>query len=284
MEKFAIPKSFRTLYVGSSTFLVLLGAASFAWLVYLHSVEEQPDLSYDLIVGFFAIAAFSLGIYGLRQLPRLRSWIEIDDSGISYCLPGRARQTLRWSEVEEVRERLLLQRLELRSGQTTIPIEYQVEDFDKLREIVLNNTEIIQPIVLPLTLSKSRFYTLWYVSVILGMLALCFYMVRLKQYLLAIGLALPAYAVIKEYLVGIKSITLTDRAIILHFPFRSEMLQLDDVLRVSVQDAAVQSMRHPAVILDLRNGGFRKIRALGMDAIKLCSLLNTLKGSTPTVH
>lgn len=136
----AISFGFPRIYRGAMIFVLV---ACFGFIGFCGGVAaREPGVrALAIVLGGGALFAF-IGGLSVTHLSRLRDRISVDDNGISY-MPRRGPATfIGWNEVGKVEARDSLGRLVVRdvSGSRRINLEYQLEDFDRLREIVLQRT------------------------------------------------------------------------------------------------------------------------------------------------
>ena len=118
--------------------VLFIGSAAFG--VVLADVKPARGSLVTALCGlvfFGSLAAMSLSAFG-----RFRDRVAVSSTGIWY-LPRKGQATcIAWSEVASVEAHETQQRLILRdaAGTRKIRLEYQLEDFSELREIVLRHT------------------------------------------------------------------------------------------------------------------------------------------------
>jgi hypothetical protein len=129
--------------------------SSFRWLMIVYLVALLGFIALFLTLAIFepgrkslvlaAIDTAGCGAFGLLVAGIIRkSWdrVAVDDAGVWY-LPYKASPVLlRWKEIASVEAREIRKRLILSdaSGFKKIKLEYELKNFDKLREVVLART------------------------------------------------------------------------------------------------------------------------------------------------
>jgi hypothetical protein len=114
-------------------------------------------------IGIAAVGAAILaaaGIFTFRSSGRFRDTIAVNADGIWYLSRSGESTYIAWSEVASIDARDTQQRLVLRdaSGSRRIRLEYQLEDFAKLRDFVLSHATSLQK---PHGPSPTLFHRTW---------------------------------------------------------------------------------------------------------------------------
>ncbi len=149
-EIFCFPKG----YKGLVLFCILVfGACLIIGIALLYFDPSQKSLWIALID--VAVFGFLLW-YSLEVWKKSDDCITADGSGLTYASPKGTRIFVNWREITDVRARDVLQRLEIYSlsGRKMMNLEYQLENFDRLRTLILENTCLDQS-----RLAKQKTFT-----------------------------------------------------------------------------------------------------------------------------
>ncbi|MEK7482804.1 MAG: hypothetical protein AABZ60_00580 [Planctomycetota bacterium] len=208
-------------------------------------------------VGLMCMILFgSLGMLSLYMIFRLREKIVITDQSISSIYPSREPITLKWNEIEKLKDRPMLQRLEIHGFNSFVilKLENQLENFERGRAIVLEKTRFfenqnVEDIVLPATFPKS---TTFFVIVILYVL--CF-------------TVLPIFAVIQKEYWGVLFFLLNlvwifswykaevhPDKLLLYYPLHTHTIEASEIRSISMETQHYKGNVLPIVILTLFDG------------------------------
>lgn len=138
METFRFPKLYKWLHIGSLVLFVALIGGSLILASLDDSGKGRPYLLPILTMIVFGPLIW----YGLRILRILDDYVQVDESGIWYVSPNQRRLFVQWRDIAAVRARDVLQRLELSDayGRVVMKVEYQLENFERLRAVIYERT------------------------------------------------------------------------------------------------------------------------------------------------
>ena len=204
----------------------------------------------------------------VRQLPEAA--VSLDDEGIWKTVQQRETALVHWVDIAQLHERHLLQRLELldNSGRLLMRLEYQLDDFPRLRSVVLARSALA-PLNVQLghTYAKGAGHHLFSIAALLGFTALGVYVWQIQP-LLAAAVVLGVVGMgSREYLTTIYKVALEPHHLVLHWPGRQITLRREEIQSIEVSDLLVNYARHPQVMLQttrshralsLRNLGTRR--------------------------
>jgi FtsH-binding integral membrane protein len=98
---------------------------------------QYPALLCVMLFGYGTMAFFA---YMIRQC---NSYLEVTDDHIMEHRPNKPSLVLAWDDITEIKNNLTMERLVLRSSKSNVAIavEYQIEGFDELRQIIRAKTQ-----------------------------------------------------------------------------------------------------------------------------------------------
>ncbi len=196
----------------------------------------------------------SLAFYAFRAFQRSRDRVAVNDDGIWY-LPNTAGSPtfIRWNEVTTVRARELLQRLEVIdiTGRK-IRLEFQLENFDRLREIVLSHTEDRRRQTPSLSVFHSGYRTI--AIPVFGMLFfLGFACLSMWQGSQGAALLLAGIVILNAYLLARQPlrVRISSQSIIVEYPGWRRAVPFD-----SIKDVAIANAQNgtPVVTIERQQG------------------------------
>lgn len=247
--------------------------------------QESPE-SRSAAVLYLCFMVFFIGfsVASFRCIKQLeRCPVSIDDEGIWLDHLGKADGLVRWQQIHTLKERRYGQRLELfgENGNSLVKLEYQLEGFEDLREIVLAKIRRRSiDIECPAVFKKPVSYHVFYLVFAVGITALAYFV---SQTTLVVGLLSFAVVILMaglEYLGTVAALTINAQTIELRYPLRTMSLDIADVKSIRLIDLLVKSARHPEVNIDTNT--LKKpirLRQLGIDASSLHDILNRWKSA-----
>ena len=161
---------------GTANFLLassILSTGLLLLLLYLQLFRSQPGPAWLV---YLASLLFMAGaFYTFRSSLRFRDSIAVNDEGVLYISRYAKSAYLPWDEVASIGVHESQQRLVLRdaTNQRKIRLEYQIEDFSKLREFVISHATAVQK---PQGHGQNVFHRSWYNKCVLAVgAAFCFF-------------------------------------------------------------------------------------------------------------
>jgi hypothetical protein len=243
------------------------------------SHSRNPNAIYILsMIGaiFFGLLSW----YGFTIIKRLPfSSVTIDTDGIWPSHKGKKDALVRWQAITNIKERPVMQRLELigSKGTPLLRIEYQLSNFDKLRAQLIERINIKKYQYLPMSFSKKRIYHLFYLSCGLGFAWLGWYVGQDSPLFGYGGMAFVVFMLGYEYLTTAWSLSLDHHGWTVRYPMLSRCFQYNDIITVNLSDTLVKGARHPEVHVLLNNIKKPiKFKALGIDAVLLYKILTRI--------
>lgn len=239
----------------------------------MHKIDEQSfgivrsfvGLSYFGIWFFGALAVLSvgLGVVGYVENPENKGAIVVYVLmtlfffGFAY---GTFRVTRQFGKDEE----------------TLIKLEYQLEGFEILRQIVIAKTDQANvEIECPATFKKSVGYHLFTIVATIGFTALSYYAGKIHLILGLLSFGVVVVLSTYEYLKTVVVLTVNRRTLDIRYPLRTKTIGLSEVSSINLSDKFVKGARHPEVIVTSHTGGKPiRLRQLGEDASTLYDLLD----------
>lgn len=278
IERFEIGSSIRGL-LAITFWIAGAGAALILSLPVLYGTDRlvgkgtvDPRVAVPVAVGLAGMAW-----YLRRTLKKVDSLaVSLDSEGIWLTHQPRAAGLIPWEQVSQVRERPLLQRLDLLDGSKNIllRLDYQLDRFPLLRERVLARSAL-QPVGLGnRSFEKSWLHHAGNLSVSAGFLATGFFIFESSPIPAILMLPL-VWACLAEYLQTVYKIELQGANLVVRWPMRQQVLRRDEILAIELSDLIVQLARHPEVeILTSKSSQPLRLRGLGKSGTEL---LRTLK-------
>jgi len=142
-QVFAIdPKVVRT-SLWSGVFTIVVFGSLFVLSVVLLGMGEitaVESLGYAAFFGFFLLMGAYMVHFSLVTAPR--SAVYLNDEGLWLSGSPEEHAFVRWDDVRRIRERPILQRLELldERGESRLRVEYQIEEFEKFAPELMART------------------------------------------------------------------------------------------------------------------------------------------------
>jgi hypothetical protein len=234
-------------------------------------------------LSFFGTAFFGiLACYSwrfIRDLPYTS--VSLDEHGIWQSAKSRDTALVPWSNIVKIKERPYLQRLELlgRSGQVLSKIEYQLSDFKRLRDIVIERSALVQ-VRMPHrdVFSKGFAHHLFYGVLLIGFTSLCIYIWPTQPVLSAVGFPFIVGPLAWEYLTTVHTVKLLSTELAISWPLRKLVIDRSEVISLYLSDISVNHSLHPQVLL--KHTKSRKpiaLRGIGVAAIELKQAINLWK-------
>lgn len=265
---------------------VLFGFGVAIQLVWLF----EPPMNVEFGAVFFSLGSLFflvLGGYALRIVRNAPHYaIAVNDDGIRYLHARPGKEALRWADVIEVRESPRSQSLELKSLQgLSLRVEYQLENFDELRAIILSHLKSSNTFSLPFTHKRSSLYHLLYGALIFLSVGAAYYFFAMssageREMYAGIGLVVFCGIICHEYWTQVVAIDVSSREIVLKFPFRSVDVDVNRISSIEINDDFAKQSRIPFVIINLVSGRSYPLKNVGIDAIKLAAILKMACGRT----
>lgn len=251
----------------------------FTLLLPLFSIGKTNFISISiitLIISCFWGFWFTLSLKALKRLPY--SSIAIDDDGIWFSHLSKEKDLIPWREISAIKEHSFLQCLELLSSdkRRLIRIEYQVQDFEELRTIIVNKT--LKPVSCNCKklYSKPITYHIEQLLVIpLSILVVFIFIILTKVNIIIILtiLGIISIPVFSEYSSICYKVILRDSSIGFFYPFKSFFIDYSDITTIEITDRFHQMQRYPQVSIISNVNKPIFLSNLGVDANILYSAI-----------
>jgi hypothetical protein len=240
------------------------------------------------VIVLLGVLLFSfLSFYSFKLVKRLpASSVSIDSDGIWPSHRAKKEALIAWQKIINFKERPILQRLDLIGieGNTLLHIEYQLINFEKLRDYLINKSGIRQILYPPIKCSKNALYHLLYFSSIAGFSLLGWYVGHEKPLLGYAGMALVVTMLGYEYVTTAYCLLLGHHGCVVKYPIKSVSFPYNEILSVNLSDTFQKGARHPEVHISIKN--YKKplnLKSLGIDAVLLYkNLIELLEKKTGT--
>jgi hypothetical protein len=273
-ERFELEKTSRRLILAApwlaATFVVFFAAMPFL-------PDDGKPKNEALIAGLsvFGMVMFGVGaLYSwkiVRHLPEAA--ISTDQEGLWPSIKDRNLALVPWSKIVRLRERPVLQRIEALdlSGQVVAKLEYQLQDFERLRALALQRANLqIHEIPASGIFQKSRWHHMFSVGAMVGFALLGWYVGQTQPLVGYAGMAFVVGMIGWEYWTTPFRLRVTRDALEIQSPGRRQRVPRQHVAAVEIQDELVNHAKHPAVILRLVGSSKPiKLKALGVQAVEL---------------
>lgn len=242
--------------------------------------------------GMLMIALIGGGMFGGMALATLRSLqrlpgaaVSLDTEGIWYTTIGRDTGLIPWDELHAVREGTLTLALKLynASDEKLMRVEYQLQGFDTLRDILYDH--VVDPHRtpdFPSTYTKDRHYHPAYAA-IMALLVLFGIVVGTvgKSVLGVFIIAILAIMLAYDYLWSVYSITLHEQYLQIRYPLSSHRIKYADIAKLDMTDSFHRGYRHPEIRILAKSGQSpHKLKRLGIDTNELYRLLKATRVRT----
>ena len=225
------------------------------------------------------IAVFfgSWGLYSLRILRKIPlSSIRIDADGIWPAHKNREQHLIPWQAIADVRERGVLQRMELLgiNGEVLLRIDYQLAGFEELRDRLVERIELDHCDNLPARFAKPLGHHLFYGSCLVFFGGLGGFAGQESPIFGWAFIAIMFAATGYQYLAPPWRLSLDANGWTAGYVLWSRHLGHEDIAAVELGDTFYRSVRHPEVRVFLKNARSPiKLRGLGVSAVRLYKTL-----------
>ena len=278
MQEFNLDKKTKLLFKGCLVIFVGFLLLGFALPFIPDDGKTNTDASWDLTIictivfGFFAIMAWRT----LKKLPYVD--VVVDDDGLWYRHKPKKEGLVPWKQIAEIKERLYLQCLDIldSDGRRLIRIEYQLNDFETLRNILTDKLSDALPKGRHTQFSKNILYHFFSAACIAGFSWLGLYVGKTSSpWLGYAGMGVLVSVIAYEYLATVYRIDVEDNGLLLAYPTGTKRVAYSDISRIEMADTFQKGSRIPEVWVIVKNVKKPyKLKQLGVDA---SYLLITLK-------
>ena len=241
--------------------------------------EEKGSQTGTVIVTIMSTLLFGFATIftwvTLRKLPYAD--VVTDENGIWYSHLGKERGLIPWGKIAKVRERPYSQCLDLLDAQEErlLRVEYQLDSFEVLRDILSENVATKGPEFNRTTFAKGTIYHLFHFAGILGLSALGWYVASDGKPLLGYGaMSLIVAFMIYEYIVTATGIRIGDDSFEITYPLGKRVVQFSDLADIQIADEFHKGNRFPEVwVISKRSQRPFKLKKLGVDSNVLLAVL-----------
>lgn len=288
---FKIEKSY-ALLVKASVFLCAAMALMAVAIPFIPDSSNAANCAADpdpmglYIISFMGAAFFgSLGGYCYLILKRIPlQAIAADDDGLWYAHQDKAAGLVPWRDIAKVRERKMLQRLELldAQGTTRMKLENQLVQFGQLRDLVAKQTaESIELPQLPVTYGKAVSNNVLMGVALVAVFLVGLYLGEIKPLYGYLGVALFAGTTGYQYLTSVYKIVVTQEQLIVHYPTVTRIYSYSDIDSIQIIDQYDQGRRSSEVCVFLKQVKEPlRMGELGVDAVSLHGILTKAASSS----
>jgi hypothetical protein len=277
-ERFELATSSRWLLLASPWVLLAFAILSAATPFFPDKGKPQNEaflLGFSIVCGtLFGISAwFFFGI--VRRLPETA--MTVDSEGIWPTISTRETALVRWADVVRLRQREVMQRLELldRSGTVVARLEYQLRDFARLRAIVLERSRLDQTHSVLGTHKKSKWHHVFAIGAMLSFALLGWYIGDEQPLIGYGGMTLVVGMIAWEYWTTPFRLRVTPHQLEIDRLWRRQIVPREHVTSIEIDDELVNHAKHPKVTVRLI-GGAKPIhfKDVGIPAVELHQVLH----------
>ena len=220
---FSVSRGFVRLIRIGTWFFAILALAALAYAIWKLA---HPSGSGGLLLLAIMCVPLSAGCAHLlnrtrRQFPRAET--VVDEDGLWSGDVGKADGLVPWQDIASITENRLGQRLELRdeAGNALTKLEYQLDDFEELRQLVLGRMQKPQALTTcPAVFAKSWTYHVGTLSVVVVLLLLGSYTIYTETWSGLLLLGTAVFFILLDYLTTVISLTIDRRALDIRFPLQ----------------------------------------------------------------
>ena len=273
-ETFGLDKSSRWLFLAAPWIMVAFAALS-ASVPFLPDDGKPRNEPFILGLAIVCFLGFGLGAWYswkiVRRLPEAA--ISLDEEGLWPSIHSRGTALVRWSTIARLRERPFLQRIEAldTTGNVLARLEYQLQNFERLRSIVLQRAQL-QRVEVPMSgaFQKSWWHHVFSIGSMISFALLGWYVGSTQPVLGYLGMAGVVGMIAWEYWVTPYALQIRRDALEVCLPGRRRNLPRQHIARVEIMDETVNHAKHPAVAVQLVGESKPiKLKSLGAPAIEL---------------
>jgi hypothetical protein len=250
-EIFRFPAAFRYIMIACS--IGFLGLTAFS--VSLPLIEPQGS---SLSVVFTCALLFgALSLLSISCVYKSFDRVAADDEGIWYLPRNRPARFIAWTQIRSVRAKEFLKRLVIDdlAGSETIRLEYQLEDFSKLRTIVLNRTEDLRRRASsPSQLGGDYHYILLFASVFVAFGSIAAYAAYRREILMAaLFFVLAAVHLFVVLALAVKKVKISPQGIYIKELGRQRSIAFGDIRDIELISVHGRSVS-AAVLIETNSG------------------------------
>lgn len=248
------------------------------------AADSDPTGLY--IISFMGAAFFgSLGGYCYLILKRIPlQAIAADDDGLWYAHQDKAVGLVPWRDITKVKERKMLQRLDLLDAQGTarMRLENQLVQFGQLRDLVTKQIAAsLEYPQLPVTFGKAVSNNVLMGAAIAAVFLAGLYLGEIKSLFGYLGAAFFAAITGYQYLTTVYKIVVTQEQLFVHYPTVTRIYSYSDIDSIQIIDQYDQGRRSSEVCVFLKQVKEPlRLGELGIDAISLHGILTRVASSS----
>jgi len=265
-ETFRLPQSYKWLLL----FCIIVLGAFLSWSLVLPFIESSQKSVWLSMCG---VALFgSLFWYSLQVWKRVDDYIQVNGTGITYVSKRGQSTFLQWENISGIRGRFYLQRLELYDdrGQKAMNLEYQFENFDRLRQIVHENTgHLRERHALQKVFHRHAYVYSFYVVSILAIGSMAWFSLKQSASMPAIGIAGFTALAIIMLLREIRKVNIEPSAVMLVYSLWERKLPYTEISDIFLKNVYIRGNSCAAVFIKQCNGKTFKLMGFknGEDAL-----------------
>jgi len=269
-------------YKGLLLFCILVfGAALLLGIALLHFDPSQKSIWIALID--IAVFGFLLW-YSLKVWKKSDDYITADGSGLTYVSPKGTQVFISWREIADVRSRDVLQRLEIYnvSGRKLMDLEYQLENFERLRAMIVENGCLIQSSsARRKTFVRSVRFNIFFFVAFVFFSIMTLWGLAQRQLIIILIFAVGEAATIVAWLREVQKVVLYDAFFERRFLLWKRRTLYSDIEKVDINNVMDQYMNSVAnVIITLHTGKQIELVGFREGSLSLFNALDTALKST----
>jgi hypothetical protein len=226
---------------GTAPFLLIVSILCFCLLILVVYEQISHPKRGSLGIATVCVAMFAaFGLIAFRSSGRLRDTIAVNSDGIWYLSRSGQSTYIAWSDVASVKVLDTQQRLLLsdKSDSRRIRLEYQLEDFAKLRDFVLSHTTALTK---PHSPRSNTFHRTWINKTVLLVFAGSSLLIagltvgQPKVFVIAIGFAVAFLASLTQ---DPTTLQITKDAVVITYPGWKQNIDFRTISGISLTDIA----------------------------------------------
>lgn len=276
-ERYELETSSRWLLSASPWFFLAFAILSAAIPFF---PDEGKPRNEAFLLGFSVACGTLFGIgawffFGIaRRLPDAA--VTVDEEGIWPTIRARETALVKWADVVRLRQREVMQRLELldRSGAVVAQLEYQLRDFPRIRAIVMERSRL-EPAHAVLGIhEKSKWHHVFTIGAMLGFALLGWYIGDEQPLIGYGGIALIVGVIAWEYWTTPFRLRITPQQLEIDRLWRRQIVPRQRVASIEIEDELINHAKHPKVTVRLVGGGKPiHFKDVGIPAVELHQVL-----------
>lgn len=265
MKEYKIKKS----YAGLMWFMLFISGLFVVFGISIPYLEGETYTRTTIIVPaictFIFIIPFVFIIKTIISMSKFT--IVTDDDGLWYKYQTKNNGLIPWENICSIKERSLKQCLELYDSnkKKMIRIEYQLEGFNQIRDVVVSKLSKNIKDSLPREFKKEAIYKILNNVSCLLFIALAVYLYREAGIIYGVmGFIFGCYLIFHSLLISISKVTIDINCLYIHSPLRKRVIGFNEIKNISYKSEKYKGNDIHFVSLKLKHGR-KAIKLNGLD-------------------